>query len=408
MKKLSLALATSIIAFSGFSALAMEVKLQGATDFQVGYRNQKGLGTDKNVTQNQKNIAFYNQAYVTTDVRNTTESGFIYGADITLRVTVKDKAKAGTNGSCLFTEANYGRVELGSRQDAPSMMSQSAFNIAMGTGDDWQRYVNLNPKLYDGKGLYNGDVSFYDAVYSGFSSGPEQVRTATYYTPKMHGFQVGVSYSPDTANTGDNERIDGTKGVSEQTFYDKTSNFDKVKAKVAVRDLVGAGVTYEHNIADGVDIKLGAGVEAGKTTAKDEAGNKLKLSDYRIYNVGAVVSYGNWSFAGSYADSGKSMTSTKYHYDKRQTRYYTGGVAYNQGPMGLSLIYYHNDKLMNKMDAITLGTQYKLAPGLMPYFEVTSFKVKNRGYDMSTQTSPKPVKKKISGMACMFGARVTF
>ena len=104
------------------------------------------------------------------------------------------------------------------------------------------------------------------------------------------------------------------------------------------------------------------------------------------------------------------MTSDNYQWDKRKNKFYTGGLAYNQGPMGVSLTYLRNDKLQNKLDSYTLGTQYKLAPGLMPYFEATAFNVKSKGYDASDldNGTATAVSKKYKGTAYMFGTKVSF
>jgi predicted porin len=176
--------------------------------------------------------------------------------------------------------------------------------------------------------------------------------------------------------------------------------------------LVGVGLTYEYNLSDGFDVKLGAGYEKGSTYAKvqDVKFPVLKFSPHELYNVGAVVTYGNYSIAGSYADAGKSLTNsldqTKYNM-KRQNKLYTAGIAYNQGPVGLSLTYLHNDKYNNKLDAYTLGTQYKIAPGLLQYVEATSFKYSNKGLAvndgvLSTQS------RKLNGMLYILGLKVTF
>ncbi len=416
MKKLAILLASSIFALPVLAADNLQVKLEGAFDFQAAVRQQKNI-EGNNLTTNQKNSAFFSQSSLRAHVSNETDYGLKYGAIIGVRTTSRTKIFPGNNGSHLYTEADFGKLELGSRQNATSLMSQGAYSICMATCDDWFRYTNMG-SLYNG-GYNNGGVSDYSPIYSGFGSnvnGSEQVRTATYYTPQLHGVQLGVSFSPDTANTGDNGSLTDGNGINKTNMYDKTNQYTKITARTSVKNLVGAGVTFTHNLGEAFDVTLGAGLEQGKsvitaTDAEDKNAVKAnKLANHKLYNVGAVVAYGNWSVAGSYADAGKSLTSDKYQWDKRKNKFYTGGLAYNQGPMGVSLTYLRNDKLQNKLDSYTLGTQYKLAPGLMPYFEATSFNVKSKGYDTSdldngTATS---VSKKYKGTAYMFGTRVSF
>jgi hypothetical protein len=404
MKKLLLAFATSVLASSAIAAETPEVKLEGAFDFQAAVRNQKRLETDNFLTNNQKNNAFRTRGNVSVNVSNESENGLLYGAVVNLKTTALSSMQG---GSYLYAESDFGRLEAGSRMGAQNMMSVSAYSIAAATGDDWTAYANLNPKVYGASGAtvgaYNGDYSDYGLVYTGYGEASEQVRNVTYYTPKYNGFQVGVSYSPDATNLGDGDiKKDGKR----HTYYTKAGGAG-IDVVASVKNLMGAAFTYEHNLSDGVDLKLGAGIEQGKYEAKDNAGAKVKLAEHKLYNVGATLTYGTWSVAASYADAGKSGTHSDYHFGKRKNVLYTGGIAYNDGPFGVSLTYLHNDRLKNKLDSYTLGTDYVLAPGFKPYAEVTSFNFKNKGYD-STQKPLKEVNKKVNGMVYLVGAKVTF
>jgi hypothetical protein len=411
MKKLLTTLLISSSFASASFASDVDVKLKGFFDFQAGAKKQKNLEGDNKLTQNQKNTAFNSKGAVRAVIDNTTDCGLKYGANIVLKTTSNSAATI-KNGSYLFLESDKGRVEAGSAATAFSNMSISAYNIASATGDDFLGYVNLNPTIYgtDTKqAAYLADINDYSYVYSGFTSGniSEETRSITYYTPKFSGIQLGVSFTPDTTNVGAGSIM--SKGVS-TNLIDKEGN--KYETEVSVKNLAGVGITYEHNISDGFDVKIGAGYEGGKSNAKitkpESKNTTIKLENFKLYNFGAVVSYGNWSVAGSYATSGKSLTSKTYHFDKRDNKLYTAGVGYNQGPIGLSLTYLRNDKFKNRLDAYTLATDYSLAPGFKPYAEVTSFKLKNKAYDVSAEGAPKPANKKHNGIVYMLGTRVSF
>ena len=55
---------------------------------------------------------------------------------------------------------------------------------------------------------------------------------------------------------------------------------------------------------------------------------------------------------------------------------YSTGIAYTQGPAGISLTYLNTNNYKNKLQAITLGTEYKLAEGLLPYAEINFVQAK--------------------------------
>lgn len=429
MKKIAMILTSLMLGASAYAGEGVQMKLEGAFDFQAASRQQKNLGIDNKITNNQKNQAFYSQAALRVNVSNETDFGMKYGAVFGVRTTSKTKVFGGDNGSYLYLQSDAGKLEAGSRQDASSMLSQSAYNIASGTGDDWTRYFRFAPKIYtDSTGAKVGAYNMVDNDYGYVSGGafgskldnsPEMPRSITYYIPKTYGLQVGVTYTPDSGNVGDGTISNGTS-VTQATFFDKTNGYNQIDAKVSVKNMISAGVTFEHALTDDLGVVIGAGVTQGKTkvtgasitttpggTVKEPT--TIKLADYKVYNVGAVVSYGNWSVAGSYANEGKSFTAAQYFFDTRSSKSYTAGVAYNQGPMGVSLTFLQSDKYKNKQNSYTLGTQYKLAPGLMPYFEVTSVQFKGKGYDMwTTPGTPTAVKKNTSGMVYMLGTKVSF
>lgn len=401
MKKLLFVFASTILASSVLAAEAPEIRIKGALDFQAAARNQKNLDSDNMLTNNQKKNAFNSRAEISVNISNETECGMKYGAEIDVKTTTDSKAM---NGSYIFTEADFGRLEAGNRIGAQNAMAQSAYSIAAATGDDWfYKYANLNPAIYGGKAAYNGDFSGYSDVYSGvYGERIEQPRKLTYYTPEYYGMQLGVSYAPDASNIGSGS-IKPT--IEKETLYDKAGA--TIAVAKSVKNLMGAGWTFKHNLSDGVDFVLGAGYEQGQASVKDDAGNKVKFSDHKLYNVGAVMTYGVWSVAASYADAGKSMTSDVYTLGKRKNKMYTAGVAYKQGPMGLSLVYLNNQKFNNKLESYTLGTDYAMAPGILPYAEVTSFKVKNKGFDVSGAV-PTAVNKKLDGMVYIIGTKISF
>ena len=99
-----------------------------------------------------------------------------------------------------------------------------------------------------------------------------------------------------------------------------------------------------------------------------------------------------FSLAGSYGDWGKSNTLTASN--SKKTYYYDLGAAYEYGPFGASVTYLYSSVDCgtvgadvaggsaginggcaavgkNKFDDVSVGVDYKLAPGLTPYAEVT-------------------------------------
>ena len=374
----------------------LKVKLSGYGHFQGGYRNQNHLGADKNVSANRKSFAFFNDAALFTDISNNVND-VTYGGKIVLVPTAKRKGSASYNGSHIYLESSYGRIEAGSPIDAASNMLIDSSEIASATGGDWDRYAKFDSadlkQGYDfGPSFATFGEFFLDSkLVSAVENRPysnEPGRRISYYTPKFDfgkgaKIQMGISYTPDSSNTGADDPTKNSTGfdIKKIKRVDTDPNhyfkFDK-----SVKDAISGGIVLEQNISDGVDLKLAFTGEYGKASnaekydntnnssdplkADSNTQNKLgtyKLKDLKTYNIGAILNAGNFSYAASFGSLGKSLTTPEFHKTGRETTYYTGGIAYKQGPFTTSLTYFRSDQYKNTVDCVTIGTDYKLAPG---------------------------------------------
>ncbi|WP_341756670.1 MULTISPECIES: porin [unclassified Candidatus Tisiphia] len=440
MKKLIMLLCCSCFSSMAFAsgcvtpadaASDTEIKLEGFFGFQSGYRNQRKLsGTSKNITDNNKNLAFYTEAAFMATVKQEVND-MTAGAKIVLLTTTKPKLSAGYNGSHIFLETDYGKVELGSPHDAGSNMSITATGVAAtavaasGFGwakfavldDDNMKYQGLTPDFDTIPGIFH--ISSSCNSFDDISSKTEASRKISYYTPEMQGFQFGISYIPDSANTGGNR---GLKNLDDKGFSKLSSGINKVTLlgvngakgnqviiNQNVKDAVSAGISYKYEIND-VSVQMAVTGEYAKPASKiivldpnDNVLSSNKLSNLAAYNLGAVFTYGNVSCAASYGSLGKSLTSKIYHKVGRNTQYYNGAIAYGQGPMKTSVSYFRSLKYKNTVDTISLGTQYLVTPGLLPYAEISYFQAK--GKPVYCVEAPKT---KTRGAVALIGARLKF
>ncbi len=410
----------------------LKVKLSGYGHFQTGYLNQNHLDkASKNVSANRSSFAFFNEAALCADVSNKVED-VTYGGKIVLVPTAKRSGSASYNGSHIYLESNYGRMEAGSPFDAASTMFTDAGAIASATGGAWDRYAKFDSDhLKQGKDFGPSFATFAEffldsKLVSAIENRPystEPGRRISYYTPKFEfgsgsKVQVGFSYTPDSSNTGADNPDKNSTGVDirkvENNHY---FEFDK-----SVKDAVSGGISLEQAISDGVDFKLALTGEHGKAAkAKKMVNNdpnntdpkkadpaKLalvdtyKLKNLRTYNIGGVLTVGNFSCAASFGSLGKSLTISEFHRTGRDTKYYTAGVAYKQGPFSASVTYFRSDQYKNTVDTVTIGTDYKLAPGLKPYAEISGFSLKGKP-EYYTELK----KKKTRGTVALIGAKLS-
>jgi hypothetical protein len=415
----------------------LKVKLSGYGHFQGGYKNQNHLkGDDKNVSANRKSFAFFNDAALFSDISNKVND-VTYGGKIVLVPTAKRKGSATYNGSHIYLDSSYGRVEAGSPMDAASNMLIDSSAIASATGGDWDRYAKFDST--DLKQGYDFGPSF--ATFGEFfldsklvsavetrSYSTEPGRRVSYYTPKFEfgkeaKIQMGISYTPDSSNTGADDPNKNSTGVEIKKVYNIE---DRVYYKLdkSVKDAISGGVVLEQNISDGVDLKLALTGEYGKASKIEKFRNNdlsnsdpkkadpdkqesitlnnKKLKDLRTYNIGAILNAGNFSYAASFGSLGKSLTTPEFHKVGRETTYYTGGVAYKQGPFTTSVTYFRSDQYKNTVDCVTIGTDYKLAPGFKPYAEISGFSLKGK-----PEYDPNLKKKKTRGTIALIGAKLS-
>ena len=349
------------VATSYSSASGLGVSVGGFIDFQAGFADQDGSAgaiTAANPNNaNSRDVKFQNDTEIHVKVEGHADNGLVYGAVIELNADISrdgDNDGANADKTYIYLESMAGRVELGGNSGAEQTLKVDAGTIARGTGGiagDWYDFVNTGTQYFNpitGRAnnptvkLYNlhGDLPLADA--KGIS---EDATKITYYTPRFAGFQLGVSYTPDSGNAG------------------TAAGFTSDNNAGQFEDIFHVGGNYEGNFQ-------GVGVQAGVTGTfgQSEANG---YEDLAAWNAGAAVSFRGFSVAGSYGDwndSGK-LSSAQFGDDD----YWTAGAAYETGPFGVSVTYLDSSFADNDLTNLVVGADYQLAPGLVPYVEVSFF-----------------------------------
>ncbi len=400
----------------------LKVKISAYADFQAGVPTQSRLKSDeKNVSANRKDFAFYNSAAAVLNISKDVDK-ITYGGKIVLVPTAKKKGSPTYNGSHIYVASEFGKVEAGSPIDAASALFLDAGDITAAV-DDWERYTVFDSASLSHKGLSPSFATFNEFFLDSklttnlekrsYSSEPS--RTVNYYTPKFDlntatKVQAGISYTPDSSNTGADNPDTNSSGVDKRNITADGSEFFELDR--TVKDAISGGVAVEQNISDGVDFKIGITGEYGKSAGsakrkekgddKDKTIATYKLKDLMAYNIGAALSIGSFSVAGSYGSLENSLTTREFHKTGTDTKYYTGAAAYNQGPFTVSLSYFRSDQFKNTVDAVSLGTDYVLAPGFKPYAVISQYELKGR-----PEFFPEVGKRKSRGTVAIIGTKLS-
>lgn len=375
----------------------VKVTIGGDMDFQVGSTNQSdrfeyltpsSAAPAANASK-VHDFGFVNNSDIKVAV-DAQHAGLKYGGRIVINANTsatKLGHGAPAGETMVYTESMFGRLEGGSTASATLNMKAAAASVATGGADqgDWQYWVNPvwnvaggnMDKSLSNTFLMNGSLpADYNSVADNASSSTTYTLNSaanklSYYTPSWNGLKLGVSYTPDSAVSG---TTSGLAGVAENNAASSTQDAQGFK------NIVSGGALFTHSM-DKVSMKFSLLGQTG--SSKDFGAEKRK--DLRAYEVAGGVGYMGFNLGGSYGswgDSGQKEIAGKKHV---KTDYYTVSLGYEYNSLALSTKYFGSNKggvndgvnqgNKNKLTAWSLGAQYKLAQGFMPYVEYTNFKL---------------------------------
>lgn len=343
MKKILLGTTGLVAASALFAGAAVaetpKVTVGGFADFQVGI-----MSDDLDAAQ--RGHGFRNDTEVSLSIDGKSDSGLGYGAVIDLEADVTADADGqGLNASrtYLYLDGNWGRFELGSNNSAAEALKVDAGSIARASGGingGWTYFANATGSTYI---TTTGLVQEHGSLLALGGETTDNVNKITYYSPRMSGFQLGLSYSPDSTDRG-------------QTVTRSDVG--------AAGDIFDIGVNYEGNWDE---VSLSAAV-TGEFGDSDTAG----INDIGAWNAGLALGYAGFSLAGSYTDWDDSMAVSGIDQDS-----WTLGAAYDFGAFGASVTYLDSTidfgATENNFDNLVIGADYELAPGLTPYIEYSMY-----------------------------------
>jgi hypothetical protein len=369
----------------------LNVKLGAYASFESGFSNQnKLLKSEKKISANKEGFAFYSDAALVANISNEIND-IEYGGKIVLVPTARAKVIPSYNGSHVFVKGFLGRMELGSPIPV-------AANMMISDGSLPTRYIKtstahlkqgtkLSPSFVTSEGCFVGDALTANLDSAPYSSEPP--RTINYYTPKFEisdvsKVQIGVSYTPDTANTGIGSPSEKSDGVNKRTIG--KDGVDRFEIDRSVKDAITTGIVFEQKLKEDIELKLALTGEYGKSTGKakkfiskeDTEPKEYKLGDLRSFNIGAELEVNDFTYNACYGSWGKSLTTTELHKTGRDSYYYSVGTAYKYNATTTKITYFASERFKNKTNAIKLNITYLLAKGLKPYAEVSSYILKGK------------------------------
>lgn len=134
--------------------------------------------------------------------------------------------------------------------------------------------------------------------------------------------------------------------------------------------MVSAGLHYEREWSN---LTFATALVGEMGDSENTANN-----DLAAWQLGAQLGFGGgFSVAGSYGDSDDSGLART---TREDIHFWTLGGAYDwSDSAGASITYLDSDFAGNDYNSLVIGAEYALAPGLVPYAEVSFFEADQAG-----------------------------
>jgi len=299
--------------FEAFMAFARQSDGAGADGIQGTADDAPGFNRRDNKVSREAEIHFNGQTVL--------DNGLKVGIHVEFEAeTCADQV----DESFLFFEsADYGRLVLGSTNAAPYTMAVIPPSALPGHGFSDPRMGEVNVANVAGVGgnALGTSVPLVQNLVSG------DAEKLTYYSPRLYGFQVGLSYTPDNCeenNIGGNALVGAQLACGGSFGGLPPSNNAGQQSEI-----IEIGANYIGKFS-GVDVMVSGGYSRANVEAAPAG-----TVDWREWSTGAKLGYAGFELGGAYHRSNQGLSG---HNDRQD---YAVSLAYTAGPWMGSLGYGH-------------------------------------------------------------------
>ncbi len=271
--------------------------------------------------------------------KTTLDNGLTFGFNAELELpTVGDQI----DEVFMTVEGDFGKFVLGGDNSASYVMGLGLWDPYVGVpiNSGWVSDFAPPPT-----GM---TISFRSPAVSTAIDITNDDNTFKYFTPRIAGFQFGVSYTPNASFSGNptNGSVD-TAGLTYSNGWSVAGNY------------LGS--------FSGVDVGVSAGF------ARASAGDAIEAlggNDIKQFMTGGFVKFGGFKVAGSFAKEidGRLNTAGTVSTEGKS---YVVGASYSTGPWTVGVAYMHGEvegqvatSGDDKQSAASVGVSYDIGPGI--------------------------------------------
>jgi len=246
----------------------------------------------------------------------TLDNGMTAGVDAKLMLGTDfgntARFNANNNGAATFRqlfaylEGGFGRFEIGGTDGAAYKMHYTSPWFVPGNGVD-------SPNIYNGAISTAGITPVGGSTFSLLATDANKV---SYFTPRLAGFQLGVSYTPEV--TANNVKANGLGLIAKNTM--------------AVSEVFEIAANYSGSFG-GVDL----GVDGYYTSGQ----SNTTTADPKEYGFGANVGFQGFTLGGAYKQADDTFGLGASPAGGSKT--WTVGLSYATGPWTVGVAYLNSD-----------------------------------------------------------------
>jgi len=293
-------------------------------------------------------ILNYGEIHVKAD--GVTDSGMKFG--VKFEMAVDDSAtKTGADEAGIYMSGSWGKLEIGNDDGAADKMQIGGTNLnTIGS--------NVVGAFFGPRGTNKLRIEDHTNVAEGSDN-----TKVTYYTPRVSGFQAGLSYAP-RANA------QGTTASTDTTLTGSGGNYE-------------AGLSYKGKAGD-AKFEIAAVATEGKT--------EHSTVNTKGRSIGAEVETGAFTVAGGYAINDDWRKSGS------EQKAWSLGAGYNGGKWSVALVYVDqelkvdNSTSKDESTQLTLQAGYNLGGGLNTALGIYKLEMKSNSARLN-ETSPGVIAK---------------
>jgi len=332
MKKIligsSALLAAAAIAPAAQASEPVKLSLGGFMEYYVVGSNQDG---DYTGSVNSFDVQGEGEIYFKGST--VLDNGMTIGVMVQLENGTDNNGTDIIDESYLYVSGKYGKLILGSTDNAAYLMRAAAPNAAYTEVDDIA-IPNYLVRPFD-------DDNITDLGFDG------DANKISYMTPKFYGLQAGVSFTPSN-------NADGDDGSALSESIQKSVNFDEAYA---------FGLSYEREMGP-----VGMLATAGYTVAQGAGNVPAENGKAQDWAFGLNLTYQGFTLGGAYRGVSANDDSGFAAYDGYA---WDAGLMYEEGPYAVSLNYRKSvtagDLAVtgdNEIDTYAIGAKYTLGAGV--------------------------------------------